>query len=90
MKLKDFKFKCQRLGMRNTRGFTHTMEVYDLHGNYIHGLNYDCKEDPEAHDSKQSTKQQLIRYIKENEKHIYDYILARRRKELGIAPEATE
>lgn len=84
MKLKDFKFKCTRLSMRDFNGYSHVMELYDLYGNYIHALKYDCKEDPEAHDSKQSTKKQLVKYIKENEKVIYDYILARRRKDLGI------
>ena len=83
MKLKDFKFKCTRLGMRDYNGYTHVMDLYDLYDNYIYGLKYTSGLDKEDFESKHQTKLSLIKYIKENEQKIYDYILARRTRKRG-------
>lgn len=83
MKLKDFKFKCTKLGNYDP-SFSHCMELYDLYGNYLYSLKYLSGEDDDYQYSKKNTRLELIKYIKENEQKIYDYILSRRRKELGL------
>jgi hypothetical protein len=77
MKLKDFKFKCGKMMKRDNNGYSHIMEVYDLYGNYIYGLKYSSGESPSSPYSKQSTKVELVNYIKKNEQDIYAKIATR-------------
>lgn len=86
MQLKDFKFKCKPVEPTDSTSkvFTHTMTVYDLYGEYLTSLNYISGTSSADYLGKNHTKLKLIRYIEENENWIYEKIIARRRKSLGI------
>ena len=70
MKLKDYKFKCERFSRHDFDGYAGVMEVSTLDGIILKSYKYADTHDKESPYSKQTCKKELIEFLKKYEKEI--------------------